>query len=369
MSTSGNTPSHTPDDHEIARLLHAVEAESAIGAQAGNANVHAMRRDRLALRSALKADLSSPLPSSRAEEFSQAVRDEIDRSLLNDLSTGVAVHDHLPVSMVKPVRRASWASGHDAWRPTRIFAIAATLALVGGVSWLAMQRPPAFRSPAVTGNSPRELPSWAILPPRSADTPTESVAPSPDAVETPALARAEPMVTRDPSVALAWAKRGVLAVRIVTDSPRRDRERLDLLAHASGRAAPWALSASVPPGFTTVPTHPWPINTALADSSEGALFTQKRPDTATLAAFGLTLRPTSAAIDAARSEIEASLVGTVSFERVEGLAPFAEGPQSEPAPDSAADVIWWKKPVGQWSPRLRVPVLVEFGTPAPKRAN
>jgi hypothetical protein len=368
VNTNGNIPPHPRDDLEIERLLRAVESDGSVEVEA----VAAMGRDRAALRSALRVDLASPLPAHRAAQFSQAVRDEIDRGLLADLSRGVPLQDHLPVSMAKPTRRTSreaWASGAGSWRVSRALAVAATLSLVAVVAWLAMLRPssPGGTLASSTPNGPggpRELPSWATLPPLMPNTNLPAIASGQGPTSTPgADAALEPTFTRDAATALAWAKRGVLAVRITTDSPRRDRERLDTFAQISSSAARWTLSTSTPSGIVAVPVRPWPINTGLADSRDSGFAANAQPETAALASFGLSLRPTTDALESARADLEGSLAGTVIFERVDALAAFAERPQPEPAPDSAADVLWWRKPVSQWSPRLRVPVLVEFGVP------
>jgi len=370
VNTSGNNSSRQHSDQEIERWLRAVELETAQVGTGESDSVGSMRRDRAALQSALRADLEIPMPARRAAQFSQIVRDEIDRGLLADLSTGAPLQDHLPVSMVKPARRHSremWASRSDSWRSTRLMAIAATLALVGGVAWLAMQRPTSPTGTLASGanKGPRELPSWATLPvrPTNQNDQVISKGPGPLVLPSDAVPALEPTYTRDAATALAWAKRGVLAVRITTDSPLRDRERLDSFAQHASRTARWTLSTSAPSGIAAVPTRPWPINTGLADSGEVGFAANKHPDTATLASFGLTLRPTTDAIEAARTDLEQSLAGVVIFERVDALASFAERPQTEPTPDSALDILWWKKPASQWSPRLRVPVLVEFGTP------
>ncbi len=327
-----------------------------------------MRLDRAALRAALKADLAVSVPAARAAQFSQAVRDEIDRGLLADLSKGALVEDHLPVSKVAPIRRSShhgWVPRQNSWRLTRVTALAATFALVGGVAWLAMQGPvkPSGSLARGTNATPQELPSWAVLPPRTAQA-DERKREMPGAVAEAGRAdgATEPLVTRDAAKALAWAKRGVLAVRITTNSPRRDRERLDALTQAATRASRWTLSTSAPSGFAAIPARPWPIDVTLADGNDSWPASAKHPDTATLANFGLTIRPTTDAVDAARNTLERSLAGIVVFERVDALAPFAERPQAEPTPDSAMDVLWWKKPASQWSPRLRIPVVLEFGT-------
>lgn len=355
------------DDREMEARLRAIEHERSSADHA----IEAMRRDRAALRAALATDLVQPIPARRVAEFSNAVRDEIDRRLLADLSRGAAI-DYQPSI---PISTASRSGSHipGAWwagKAKPLVALAATIAIVGGVAWLAMFRPGSGGTSigqVASGaeKATRTLPSWAILPERA-----PGAAQGPDIASVPFRASPtesdvaiEPMTTRDAATALAWARKGVLAVRITTDSPRRDRERLDTFAQRDLRESRWALSASAPSGASVIPSNPWPIDTRLADSNDSSVLPATPPSTASLAMFGLTVRPTVEAIDAARSELEQVLAGAVVFERVEGLAEFLEAPQSEPAPDSAMDVIWWKKPASQWSPRLRVPVLLEFGTP------
>lgn len=380
MKSDGHNLPHPHTDQVIDALLRATESNEPIdqlGEVAGGTGgvrretVAAMRRDRAALRAALAADLGKALPAHRVRQFTQVVRDELDRELLADLSKGVPVSDRLPISKFAPVR-AGRLSSSGSWRVSRVMAMAATLALVGGVAWLAMQRPstPGKTLGSSASAGPRELPEWAVLPPARPDAVLPPIASGLERTSTVqgTDAALEPMFTRDAATALAWAKRGVLAVRITTDSPRRDRERLDNLARASTRTDRWSLSTSAPPGIEAIPARPWPIETGMAGASEGGFVPSVRPESATLAAFGLMLRPTTEAIESARDALEESLAGAVIFERVDTLAAFAERPQPEPAPDSAMDILWWTKPASQWSPRVRVPVLVEFGTPEPGAA-
>lgn len=375
MKSDGHNFPHPQNDQMIDSLLRAIESNQPIdlhcevaGGGVRGETVAAMRRDRAALRAALAADLGKALPAHRAQQFTHVVRDELDRELLADLSRGVPVSDHLPISKVAPVRaRRSSSLASGSWRVSRVMAMAATLVLVGGVAWLAMQRP---SSPGKTlgsnaSSGPRELPEWAVLPPARPDAALPTIASGLDQKNTAqgTDTALEPTFTRDAATALAWAKRGVLAVRITTDSPRRDRERLDSFAKASTRADRWSLSTSVPPGIGEIPARPWPIETGMAGVTESGFASNAHPESATLAAFGLTLRPTTEAIESARVALEESLAGMVVFERVDTLVEFAERPQPEPAPDSAVDILWWTKPASQWSPRVRVPVLFEFGTP------
>lgn len=359
MNTSRGNPAQQPSSEEVARLLEAIEVER----EGGGAEVEAMRADRAALLAGLRGDFTVPLPAHRAAQFAQVVRDEIDRSLLSDLSAGAPLVYQPPDLLPR--------SG--AWKITRIAAIAATVALVGGIAWLALLRPGAQRQTIASGTNspgplPRELPSWAILPEQVPEAHAPKIA-----TEPPRVARSNPNTpqeissTRDAGIALAWAKRGILAVRITTDSPGRDLERLETFAQRHSREARWLLSTSAPAGLASIPAHPWPIDMRLADSRDSSM--PARPEIATIAGFGLTVRPTTDALEAVRDDLERTLAGAVVFERVDGLAAFAHGPVAEPAPESAMDVLWWKKPASQWSPRLRLPVLLEFGTPAREPAK
>ncbi|MBX3387872.1 MAG: hypothetical protein KF691_00305 [Phycisphaeraceae bacterium] len=363
MSTNHDNPARQYSSEEVARMLRAIEVES----EAVGAEVEAMRRDREELRAALRQDFATPLPARRAAQLSQIVRDEIDRSLLSDLSAGAPLVYHPPDLLRRSPRFGSW-------RFTRIAAVAATVALVGGIAWLALQRPAVPRQTIVSGtnasgSSPRELPSWAILPERApnAETPKPALEPRRVARANPEETTQESHSTRDPAIALAWAKRGVLAIRITTDSPGRDLERLEIFAQRHSRDSHWLLSTSAPSGLASIPAHPWPIDMRLADSRDSAMAV--RPESATIAGFGLTVRPTTDSLESVRDDLERTLAGAVVFERVDALAAFAQGPIAEPAPESAADVIWWKKPASQWSPRLRLPVLLEFGTPVRDQAK
>lgn len=359
MNADHDNPGRQPSSEEIARFLRAVESER----EGGGAEVDAMRRDREALRNALQQDFAAPLPARRAAQMAQVVRDEIDRALLSDLSAGAPLAYQPPDLLQRTPRFSSWNAA-------RVGALAATIALVGGIAWLAFQRPSQPRRVLASaqnspGTSQRELPSWAILPEQTPATRAPQIATAPQgaARNTPGDEVHEPQSSRDASIALAWAKRGVLAIRITTDSPGRDIERLGTFAQRRSREANWLLSTSAPSGLASIPPHPWPIDMRLADSRESSGSASRTPETATVAGFGVTVRPTADALESLRDELERTLAGAVVFERVEGLAPHAEGPVAEPAPESAMDVIWWKKPAAQWSPRLRLPVLLEFGTP------
>ncbi len=354
-------------DHE--RRLDEVERADA-RADAGSA-AGAMRRDRDALSSALHRDLSRQLTPTLAARFDQAVRDEIDRSLLVNLANGHMIEDHLPVSKVIP-RRDGVLTRIFAGTPrfSRLLAAAACLALVAGVTWLAVRpRATPISTQAAANSDQRALPSWAVLPDVQ---PKQQAIPRP--IETLARAPADPVQiptevreTRDVGLAITWARRGVLVLRATTAAPRRDHERLDHLAARDSYKSQWDLLASFPAGFAMIPSRPWPIDVNLADADERTVKPGPTPATATIAGYNVSLWPTADALEAARDELERNSGVVVMFERVDALAAFATR-DSDHGARSASDITWWKKPANEWSPRIRVPLLLEFGIP-PKPAT
>lgn len=355
MSTQDHGSAH--NEHE--RLLDVVERAEA----ASDPRLRRLQLDRAALRAALVADLAGKIPDRHAARLSIAVAEELERGTLAALTRGRDLSDHPPVW--NPTLRAHRNRFSLAGlRSSRFAAGAAMLALGAGLLVFALQRPMTRQSRLADGG-PRELPAWAILPP-----PREHVVtPEPTfiaTIPTPASV-VEVRATRDENLALTWAKRGMLAVRIVTDSPTRDRERVEKLIASGESRENWSLAAAAPSAIAAMSENPWPIDSTLADADAGGFSTTSHPAHATVAKVGLLIRPTAATLAAARDGIERSLVGEVVFERIEAGDDYGGWHEREAQPGSASDIIWWRKPATEWSPRLRVPVLLEFGTPADRR--
>ncbi|MBL8875963.1 MAG: hypothetical protein JNM86_09235 [Phycisphaerae bacterium] len=355
MSTQDLGSAH--NDHE--RLLDVVERAEA----ASDPRLRRLQLDRAALRAALATDLAEKVPARHAARLNAAVGEELERGALAALTLGRDLNDRPPVwNPTLPARgnRFSLAG----LRSSKFVAAAAMLVLGAGLLVFALQRP-MTRQTRLASGGPRELPEWAILPP-----PKEQVAaPEPivlAAIPTPASV-VEVRLTRDENLALAWAKRGMLAVRIVTDSPTRDRERVEKLIASGASREHWTLAAAAPSAIAAVSENAWPINTTIADADAGGYSRSSHPAKATVGTCGLLIRPTAATLAAARDGIERSLAGEVVFERIDTGTGFGDWQEREPEPASAADVVWWRKPAAEWSPRLRVPVLLEFGTPADRR--
>ena len=338
MSRSGPNPA---DDES---LLDAIESD---GLLAESSQIRAMRQDRAALRGALKADFARPLPPRVASRLSQALADEFDREALAQLANGRPI----------PIARADLGRSMPttrAWR--RAVPIAACLALLAGVTWIAFRPSPGGRTGGIASPSgPSTTPSWAILPDPK---PAEVQVTPPRVQEAPVQLAASPesTQTRDAATAVIWAQRGVLAVRLVTDSPTRDQERLSALT--ATRRSSWRLMPGAPASIAAVAANPWPIDRTFASESPGP--TKPTPSTATLQEATLSVAPTAAAFQSFRDDIEKETSATVVFERVEKLSSFAR--EADPgAPATASDVVWWTKPASEWTPRIKLPLLLEYG--------
>lgn len=370
-ANNSNARSHgaagEPSDRQDAMHLASIEGpDDVVGAV--DVSTRAMREQRAALRAALKADLVRPLSSTLAARFEQSVRDELDRSLLANLATGRPLQDHLPVSKVVPVRPGMFTGARVAWgemRSSRGLAAAAMLAIAAGASWLAM-RPAAqsFSLSPLATKSSTELPHWAVLPDQPKTVLQDLATPSVTAEKHEAIAVADVRETRDVNTALEWTRQGVLAIRIVSDSPRRDHERLSGMV-SDARKRSWQLSASTPAGFDVIPSRPWPIDQTLVDADGRSAQTTTTPSTATIAGFDGTLRLDAEALQSLRDELERNLSCRVIFERVDNLRPYANAREAENVPTTAADVVWWTRPASEWNHRVHVPVVLEFGSRTP----
>ncbi|MFO0859856.1 MAG: hypothetical protein U0570_04805 [Phycisphaerales bacterium] len=351
MSVGDNANSNQPSISEIEQTLRAIESVGDV-----TPAFEAMRRDREQLRLALKADMASPLSSPIRQKLEQAVRDEIDLRLIARLSDGRPLPTPAPVWSlnVRNTRRLPWG---------RFAAIAATVAVIGSVAWLAMQRPASVRKSPVAMGAPRELPSWAVLPPQ-VDAPSANAGIARVEPQESLKPASEPLQTADVKLAMAWARKGMLVVRVTTDSPGRDQERIGSLAQSDRRTSAWSISSQLPAGLASIPSKPWPIDATLAGGDSLGVASRQHPPTATVGAFELALRPTAESLESLRQYIQENLAGSVTFERVDALGELGQQRETASDPTSAADVTWWKKPVGQWSPRVRVPLVLEFGEPA-----
>lgn len=370
-ANNSNARSHgaagEPSDRQDAMHLASIEGPNdAVGAV--DASTRAMREQRAALRAALKADFARPLSSTLTARFEQSVRDELDCSLLANLATGRPLEDHLPVSTVVPVRPGMFAGARRVWeelRFSRSLAAAAMLVIAAGASWLAMRPATQSSSPSpLATKSSTELPQWAVLPNQPKAVQQDLAKPSAAAEKYEAIAVADVRETRDINTALEWTRQGVLAIRIVSDSPRRDRERLSGIV-SDARKRSWQLSASTPVGFDVIPSRPWPIDQTLVDADGRSAQTSTTPLTATVAGFDGTLRPDAEALQSLRDELERNLSCTVIFERVDNLRSYANARETKNVPTTAADVVWWTKPASEWNHRVHVPVVLEFGSRTP----
>ena len=329
----------------------------------------ALQRDRAALRAALDADQSQSLTTEQAASLrasiqiamQDATRSEVDVGTLAALSDGVAVPPD-PARRVVYAARPGVLATVGPWLFSRSsLAAAASVAIVAGVFYLASMSPGA-RAPSATplAQSPRDasLPSWAVLPDRPTVAPrVEPTLAEPAATEPARLAALTS--TTDTALALQWLREGRLAIRLTTDAPRRDTAKLDGLFVDASSTSAWALVAT-DGRDAAVPAKPWPIDTRMADADDRG--TMPRGESARLRAFSLAVRPAADAMEIAQESLERATRGGVVFERIDALA--SEGVHLEAAAPSAAGLLWWTRPAEQWTRRVRVPMVVEFGSPS-----
>jgi hypothetical protein len=329
-----------------------------------------MQRDRAALRAALAAESDRPLTGAQASVVRSAIdaamrdvsdRGEIDPGVLAALGDGVALPPDPRRRVVHRARPGVLATIGPWMLSRRALAGAAAIALLSGVFYLASVSP-GTRGPAVDSivQSPRNsgLPSWAVLPDRP-DAPPRAK-PVTEIAASPTPVRVEDVrETREAAVALAWLREGRLAIRLTTDAPRRDSAKLDGMRADAKAESVWALAAS-DGREGAVAARPWPIDTRVADSDGSGVMPARQ--SARIGAFDLAVRPTAEALANAQESLERATRGGVVFERVDALA--AEGVHLEAPTPTAAGVLWWTKPAEQWMRRVRVPLVVEFGTPS-----
>ncbi|MBY0112572.1 MAG: hypothetical protein K2Y21_07105 [Phycisphaerales bacterium] len=355
----------TPDPNES--RLDAVESERpALG------SLGAMQRDRAALRSAMSSEMARPLSAAHASAIhtarEAAIREamELDRAALAALSDGVALATEPGVRRVLPSRPGTLATIGPWLLSRKTLAAAASVAIVAGVFYLATMTP-SRNAPLIAGKSVREagVPSWAVLPDRPPIASKPRTIDEAKPVEPPVV-EAAIRETRDPAVALAWLREGRLALRLTTDAPRRDTERLEAMLASMQPAAQgkrgargaWSL-ARADGREAAVPTKPWPIDSRMADQDGGGSTTSR--ETSRVGGYDLAVRPTLDSITDVRDGLERATRGRVIFEKVDALA--ADGVVLEISEPTAGQVLWWTRPMDQWARRVRLPLVVEFGEP------
>lgn len=362
----------TPRDNfspESGQPTHA-SLDAVESAQPALGSLGAMQRDRAALRAALAAESNQPPSKAQAAAVRSAIeiamrdaseRGEVDLGVLAALGDGVALPPDPARRVVHRARPGVLATLGPWMLSRRTLAGAAAIALLSGVFYLASMTP-GTRGPAADSiaQSPRAsgLPSWAVLPDRPVAPPRAT--PMTEITATPMPVRvADATETRDAAVAMKWLREGRLAIRLTTDAPRRDSAKLDGMLVEAKAASVWALAAA-DGREAAVPARPWPIDTRMADADGRGVMPAR--ENARLGAFQLAVRPTAEGLATVQESLERATRGGVVFERVDGLS--AEGVRLEAPTPTAAGVLWWTKPAEQWTRRVRVPLVVEFGTPS-----
>lgn len=334
-------------------------------------SLRAMHEDRRVLRAALHAD-SARLSKAQQARVAAAVEEEWSRQLLRSLepARSEAVAPRWVAGADRAARRGPGST--RAWA-----AMAAMVAMAGLATWMAI--PFAGSGRTRTGGETiaqradtGSLPAWAVLPER----PPVAIArlePKVEPAQQPTDELALPSRTTETDLALAWAREGMLAIRLRTETPRSDRELLNAWSEQDASAERGNARAAAPrrvePSRTwewsgtnaswasaMITPERWPISSMIAGDSAGPIGTPTTPPSGTLALYELRVQLTPRALEQLRREIESRTGARVVFERVPMLASAA--PQAEWTVGS--DPLWWTRRTESWTPAVRVPVALDF---------
>lgn len=325
--------------------------------------VASMRRD----RDLLRALGDEPPPPGMSERVQAA----LEREALVGLSSGPPLSDSPPVWNIPKVRRSGrrfWLSPAGAG-----LSMAAVLALAGGVTLL-MLRPPAPKPIELASND-----NGAIEQVPEIDRPelTAIAADSPEhpnpIEESPAFASVGARAPSDfPSVefddaerAAALLREGRLLVRVRAPEADAVLEHLDALASRSVPRSPaWRLApapegealASIrehvaPPIDASRALDPWMIagDDDIAFTRVESLAAPVDPLAGAYLADTRVSAPALASLTAALSDHGGA---RVTFEELNAPMPIPDVITTEA-------LLWWSRPVRDWTPRANVPIVVE----------
>lgn len=352
------------------------EKAAELAARSGRAGLS----ERMAQMQADRATLRS-LPILKAPpQLLERTLAALERDSLIGIAAGTPIDDHPPISMAEYKARHGGKSLRRAW-PMRLAMAAGFTLLVGGAGFLAVQTF-APRSGSRTGpiamhpggtEAGAELFDAAEAPNAkvsSLSTPTD--APTPTlAADTASEAAPLPI---DAVRAAALAREGRLLLRV-------GPARTDAVERLAAKDRSWRITRSVPPPMQEAVARAASDRsrlspTVMADARGGETARAQRQARAVeglapligpgaahsfMAAPSASLVPaayicetdtSAAALDAVKAALESRLKAEVSFEELsEALPP--------PAPETAADVLWWTRAPAKWSAKSAVPVLID----------
>lgn len=408
-----------------AAVARALDADPALAAR-----LLAMRSDRNVLRS--MAD--EPAPAGLLEAALAALEPAMERRMLLELAEGKPLHDHPPVSIVRPPRQTLWQTFMSDRLGRRLSLAAALLLVVGATAYFAASSleprpnlgdpngtriaqadpepdagvtsktapertiamaPEAGQGPAPQGiaadraaesradyelTEPRVL-AEAPTPGPTAEKPVE-VAGVPTEVAVAEVLReleeataAEAGMTADR--ALALAREGRLAIRVVSTHPSLAIHQLDRRLGRRAGGGSWRLAGDVPAPIVAAVANPGPpvvLASAAARQGEPMFFTSARepvrvslptptsppvtpalvpqPEIAPESRMA-EVRLDAEVLEAVRGAIGRAAGGDAVFEELPTPVP------DEALPVSPAAVFWWTRPASEWTAWARVPVVVE----------
>lgn len=373
---------------EMARL------EASSGRQGLGDRVRQMQANRRALR-------SMPLERAPHELMDRVVQALEREQVLGSWQDNRIDPDHpsAPATIVEelaPISIEEYRSTTPpAWIPRLAMAAGVALLLAGGAYWAVLLTAPTGPRPSDTSGSLASADASPQAPalatnetfgtlqtgPAASDmTGTAGVMSDGTALATAAPA---PSATSTTSTTVATASEGLdlaaqgrLILRVLASPATR------LASVGSSNANAWSLSREVPAHVALAVlasrtiTEPDPslegpaMPATLAASAEArrlitplvgpaaafstlATMTTQRAELASIAStLILDVAPTEEALEEARAGLSRALGAEVVLER----APLAI---SVPASTDPARVLWWTKPPATWTPKLRIPVIVE----------
>ena len=303
--------------------------------------------------------------------LAEGIEARLEAAALRDLASASRdVPRPIPISQVErrepSVLRLLMES---AW-PRRL-AVAASLAIVAGLGTLGVRE--LMRKPAIAFSPPPNDYRYPPTPPPPFEVvtkPAVETEPTPTPTIIAAKPITEPAGMTDARAAML-ASEGRLAITLSTSIAAPAIKRLDALTHA--RDTGWRTIAleSVPTQYAalltpTADTRPAPTR---PDTPDPATIVGDHGTPAPIVAPTPTLPPLHAVVkalytvDLAPGEKSlAALVRSITESLPEGVTlSLRELPQSIAAPVAVDpdSVLWWNSPVGKWSRRASVPIVVE----------
>lgn len=353
----------------------APENAAELAARSGRAGLS----ERMAQMQADRATLRS-LPILKAPpQLLERTLAALERDSLIGIAAGTPIDDHPPISMAEYKARHGGKLLRRAW-PMRLAMAAGFTLLVGGAGFLAVQtfapRSGSRTGPIAMHPGGSEADAEFF---HAAEAPTSKVSSS-----TPADAQALTLAASTASEAAPLPIDAVRAAALAREGRlllRVGPARTDAVERLAAKDRSWRITRSVPPPMQEAVARAASVRsrlspTVMADARGGETARAQRqaraveglapligpgaahsfmaaPSASLVpAAYICETDPSAAALDAVKAALESRLKAEVAFEELsEALPP--------PAPETAADVLWWTRAPAKWPAKSAVPVLVD----------